>query len=208
MRQLVRAYVWTLHSTYLDHVRHLPPGERAALPLVAARNITVLAAAARRLHLMAIDGALATPVGPEVELTDDFRATHWRLRFYDPSLVPELGLLADDPPADVRRVLGIHDTIYHLTVAPGGGLDVHHAQHSGVALANLHSRVGRDLERLRDALPLRAGTVDEFGACVRMGLDRAAALLAGDLTGGRVAPQAGMPATAYLDAVLAQVSRR
>jgi hypothetical protein len=51
VRELVRSYVRELHATYLDHVRHLPPAERATLPLVAAEQLTVVAAAGRRLHL-------------------------------------------------------------------------------------------------------------------------------------------------------------
>jgi hypothetical protein len=64
MRRLARDYVWALHSTYLEQVRHLPPGDRASLPLIAARD--VVAAAAHDLHLVAISGALPHPVGSEV----------------------------------------------------------------------------------------------------------------------------------------------
>lgn len=205
MRRIVQDYVRMLHATYLDHLRHLPPGERAALPLVNAGSITVVAAAARRLHLIAIDGRLPAPTGTEVELADDYGGTRWWLRFYDPSVLPQLGLPGEDTPAEVQRILGISAVLYHLTVPPGGGLDGHHAQHSGVALANAHTRVGRDLDRLRTALPHRASAVDEFGVCVRIGLDRAAALLAYELTGGRVTPDEGTPAARCLDAVIAAV---
>ena len=58
MRQLVRDYVWTVHATYLDHVRHLPPGVRGSLPLLSAGHVTVAAAAARRLHLVAVTTTL------------------------------------------------------------------------------------------------------------------------------------------------------
>jgi hypothetical protein len=206
MRQLVRDYVATLHGAYLDHVRHLPPAERGALPLIAARRVTVIAAAARRLHLIATTTSMPPPQGQEVEIVDDHQGLVWALRFYDPSVVPELGLLSEDEPEDVRRVLGVTDTVYHLAVTVGGGLSGHHAQHSGVALANQHARTGRDLDRLRRALPRQAAAVDELGACVRIGLDRAAALLAGELTQGRVAPAPGTPATASLDAVIRAVS--
>lgn len=207
MRELVQDYVNAVHASYLDHVRHLPPGERGALPLVAAREVTVIAAAAQRLHLLATSDALPALQGPEVELTDHYLGVSWTLRFYDPSVMPELGLLADDEPADVRRVLGVADTVYHLAVAIGGGLSAHHAQHSGVALANQHAKAARDLDRIRRALPQQARTVDELGACVRNGLDRAAALLAADLTAGRVAAGPGTPAASCLEAVLGDVSR-
>jgi hypothetical protein len=207
MRALVGDYVRAVHTTYLEHVQTLPPAERAALPLVAAADVTVVAAAARRLHLIATTQRMPAPVGPEVELADEHRGTRWTVRFYDPSVLAELGILADDTPEEVRRVVGLSDTLYHLTVDVGGGLGEHHAQHSGVALANQHARTGRDLERVRRALPRQAGVVDELGACVRLGLDRAAALLAADLSGGRVAPEPGATASQCLDAVVADVSR-
>ena len=206
MRDLVRDYVRAVHTTYLDHVRHLPPAERGALPLVAAREVTVIAAAAQRLHLLATTDSLPAPHGQEIEFTEDYLGVTWTVRFYDPSVVPDLGLLVDDSPHDVRRILGVADTIYHLAVAVGGGLSAHHAQHSGVALANQHAKTGRDLDRIRRALPQRVRVVDELGTCVSTGLDRAAELLAAELTAGRVAPGPGRPAAASLQAVLDDVT--
>ncbi len=208
MRELVREYVATVHATYLDHVQDLPPAERGALPLVAAHGVTVIAAAAQRLHLLATTDSLPNPHGPEVEFTDSYRGVTWTVRFYDPSITPNLGLLVEDSPAEVRRVLGIADTVYHLAVAVGGGLSAHHAQHSGVALANQHARTARDLDSLRHKLPQQVPIVDELGACVRNGLDRASALLAADLTAGRVAPALGTPAASCLEALLADLTRR
>lgn len=207
MRDLVRDYVSTLHATYLDHVRHLPPAERGALPLVAARQVTVIAAAARHLHLLATTESMPALHGMEVEFTDDYQGLRWTVRFYDPSVLPDLGLLADDSPDDVRRILGVSDTVYHLAVEVGGGLGTHHAQHSGVALANQHAKIFRDLDRLRRARPQQARMVDELGACVRNGLDLAAALLAAELTAHRVVPTPGKPATASLQSVLDDVTR-
>lgn len=207
MRELVRDYIGVLHATYLDHVRHLPPAERGALPLVAAGRLTVVAAAARRLHLIATTDSLPAPHGPEVELTDEHDGIVWAVRFYDPSVLPDLGILAKDDPADVRRVLGISDTVYHLALDVGGGLGGHHAQHSGVALANQHAKTSRDLDRVRRAFPGHQDEVSEFGDCVRLGLDRASALLAADLTSGRVQPAAGTTAASCLHALLDDVSR-
>lgn len=204
---MVRDYVRAVHTTYLDHVQHLPPGERGGLPLVAAGDLTVVAAATARLHLIATTDLLPAPSGPEVELLDVHMGVSWRVRFYDPSVLPDLGVLTEDPPDVVRRLLGISDTVYHLTVAIGGGLSGHHASHSGVALANQHAKVGRDLERLRRALPRHREVVEELGACVRLGLDRAAALLAADLTSGRVSAHAGTSASSTLDALLADTTR-
>lgn len=85
-------------------------------------------------------------------------------------------------------------------------MSAHHAQHSGVALANQHAKVVRDLERIRRALPQQVRGVDELGACVRTGLDLAAALLASQLTAGRVVSDPGTPAAVSLQAVLDDVS--
>lgn len=206
MRRLVRDYVLAVHATYVDHVRHLPPGERAALPLASGRTLTVCVAAARQLHLIAVEGTLPAVVD-EPDDVDEYGDIRWVVRFYDPSVLPELGLLADDDPADVRGVLGVTDPLYHLTVTPGGRLDGHHAQHSGVALANQHTRTGRELERVRIALPRRASLVDEFAVCVRLGLDTAAAALARDLSDGRVDSRRGTSAATTLDALVADVGR-
>lgn len=206
MRDLVGDYVNALHATYLDHVRHLPPAERGALPLVAARQLTVIAAATQRLHLLATTNSMPALHGQEVEFADDYQGLTWTVRFYDPSVLPDLGLLAEDSPDAVRRILGVADTVYHLAVDVGGGLSAHHAQHSGVALANQHAKTVRDLDRLRRALPQQVRGVDELGACVRTGLDLAAALLATELTAGRVVPAPGTPAAVSLQAVLDDVS--
>jgi hypothetical protein len=208
MRHLVREYVGVLHSTYLGHVAGLPPGQRAALPLLRAEEVTVVAAAARRLHLVATTDRLPRAHGPEVVLHDELPELSWSLRFYDPSVLPGLGTLAEDSPAEVRRTLGIADTVYHLAVAIGGGLDGHNALHSGVALANQHTRTVRDLDRLRHALPHRAAELDELADCLRLGLDRAGALLAAELTSGRVRPTTGATAASSLEAVVADVLAR
>lgn len=207
MRDLVRDYVSALHATYLDHVRHLPPAERGALPLVAARQLTVIAAATQHLHLLATTDSMPALHGQEVELTDTYQGVTWTVRFYDPSVLPDLGLLADDSPEAVRRVLGVSDTVYHLAVAVGGGLGAHHAQHSGVALANQHAKTIRDLDRIRRALPRQAQMVDELGSCVRNGLDLAAGLLAAELTAQRIVPIPGAPAAESLQSVLDDVTR-
>jgi hypothetical protein len=207
MREIVRDYVRAVHETYLGHVRHLPPAERAALPLLVAGGLTVVAAAGHRLHLVATTDRLPPPRGQEVELTDEHDGTAWTVRFYDSSVLPDLGILAEDTPHAVRQALGINDTVYHLTVDVGGGLTGHHAQHSGVALANQHTRVARDLATLRRAYPRVVPLVDELAVCARIGLDRAAALLTAELTAGRVEPTAGTPAAASLAAAVEDLRR-
>lgn len=207
IRRSVRDYLLAVHSTYLDHVRPLAPGERVALPLAPGRTLTVAAAAARQLHLVAVAGTLPRIVD-EPDDVDEYGDVRWVVRFYDPTVLPELGLLGDDDPATVRAVLGTGDPLYHLVVTPGGGLGGHHARHSGLALANQHTRTGRDLERVRRALPRQASLVDELAVCVRLGLDTATAALARELSHGRVAPPAGTPATTVLEALVTDVGRR
>ncbi len=208
MRTAVRDYIWAVHTTYLDHVQQWPPAERAALPLLAADELTVVAAAATRLHLIATTDALPEPVGPEVRFTDEHRGTRWSVRFFDPSILPELGILGDDQPSAVRQVIGLADTVYHLTVSVGGGLTEHHAQHSGVALANSHASQLRAVEKLRHALYTQQQSVDELASCTRLGLHRAAALLATELTAGRFRPSPDATAGSCLDAVVTDVTER
>lgn len=201
----MREYIAALHSTYLDQVRHLPPGERAALPLGEDRDLTVAVVAARQLHLIALASRLPAVLDGEVDTTDRAGRLTWTVRFYDPSVLPELGLLDDDEPGTVRRVLGVVDPLYHLTVSLGGGLSGHHAHHSGVALSNQHAQAGRDLERLRAVLPGRERVVDEFGVCVRSGLDHAASALARSLSDGRVDSPPGTAAKTTLRSLVAAV---
>ena len=53
MRAALRGYVAALHHAYLGAAALLPPGERAALPLLRAGEVTVVVAAARNLHVLA-----------------------------------------------------------------------------------------------------------------------------------------------------------
>ena len=181
MRTAMAAFVATLHRAYLDQARLLPPGERARLPLLTARPLQVVAVGNRYLHVLATTDPLPAPQGQEVELADDLDGLHWTVRFFDPVVLPELGLVDESAgarPADVRRVLGVADVVYHLSVAPGGGLSGHHAQHAGTGLANSHAAAARDHEALRDAARGREELVDEFAVAERVGLPHAARLLA------------------------------
>lgn len=187
MRTRLREFVAALHHAYLGVADLLPPGERAALPLLAAPRLTVAVAAARHLHVLAFSDALPAPRGQEVAEDDRDGDLTWTVRFFDPVVSPELGLLAetDGPaPGDVRRILGVADVAYHLSVAPGGGLSAHHAQHAGTGLANQHAAAARDADTLRNALRGREDVVDEFAAAERLGLHHAVRLLAATLVPG------------------------
>lgn len=185
MRERLADYVFALHQAYLRHADLLAPAERATLPLVDDRPLTVAVAAARELHLVATHDRLPAPRGPEVEVSEELAGVPWTVRFFDPSILPELGLVggADDATLAVRRVLGVADVVYHLTVSIGGGLTVHHAQHAGVALANQHAAAVRDGQSLRRAFPGREAWVDEFVRADRLDLPLSARLLARELAG-------------------------
>ncbi len=93
MRQAMADYVRAVHQAYLDAAASLPPAEQARLPLLAAGDVTVLAVGARNLHVIATTEALPRPQGQEVELADALGPLSWRLRFFDPVIVPALGLV-------------------------------------------------------------------------------------------------------------------
>ena len=187
MRAALRSYVAALHHAYLGAAALLPPGERAALPLLRAGQLTVVVAAARHLHLLATADPLPRPRGQEIAEQDADGDLGWTVRFYDPVVLPALALVEEagaPAPGDVRRVIGITDVIYHLSVAPGGGLAPHHAQHAGTGLANQHAAAVRDADTLRAALRGREALVDEFAAAERLGLHHAVRLLAAALAPG------------------------
>ncbi len=150
-------------------------------------RLTVVVAAARHLHLIATTDRLPAPRGQEVAEADELDGLSWTVRFYDPVVLPELGMIGEHAGADpvaVRRALGIGDVLYHLSVTPGGGLTAHHAQHAGTALVNEHAAAARDGESLRALLPGRADLVDELITAERLGLHQSLRLLAGVLGGG------------------------
>ena len=187
MRDAMAAYVRGLHHAYLESADLLTPGDRAQMPLIAAEDFTVAAVGTRVLHVIATTQPLPAPRGPEVGIDDTLGSVHWTLRFYDPVIIPALGLVdeADGPNFDeVRRHLGIATVLYHLAVPPGASLTPHHAQHAGTGLAHGHASAVRDFERLRARLPHREPAVDELQGAWRAGLPRAQVLLARSLASG------------------------
>src|SRR5258706_359591 len=173
-RAQLRGYVRALHHAYLGGAGLLAPGDRAALPLLAATRVTVIVVAARHLHLIAVTDQLPPPTGQEVAEPDELEGMRWVVRYYDPVVLPVLGMIGETEgadPAAVRRVLGISGVLYHLSVTPGGGLTAHHAQHAGTALVNEHAAAARDGESLRALLPGRAGWASpraaRTGSCTR-----------------------------------------
>jgi hypothetical protein len=181
MRAAMADFVAAAHEAYLAQARLLPPADRARMPLVAAGDFTVVAAGARNLHVLATTEVLPAPTGREVELQGTADDLTWQLRFFDPVVLPDLGLIDESraaAPEEVRRTLGVHTVLYHLVVQPGAELTGHHALHMGTGLANSHASRSRDLDAVRAHSPGAAALVEELAGALHAGLFRAAALLA------------------------------
>jgi hypothetical protein len=181
MRSAMADYVSSVHRAYLEASASLPPGERARLPLVAAGNFTVAAVGTRYLHVVATTDALPAPTGPEVSLDCHEGDLAWRLRFFDPVVLPDLGLLDESQapqPQRIREILGLAGVVYHLTVPPGGGLTPHHALHSGTGLAHSHAAAARDYETLTALAPRQADLISEMHAAETAGLQACVVLMA------------------------------
>lgn len=181
MRHAMSEYVRGLHQSYLEATATLPPAERARLPLVAAGDITVIAAGARMLHIIGTVESLPSPRPPEIEVRDSIDDIAWSLRFFDPVVAPGLGLINEaDAPAhdDVRRVLGVRTVVYHLAIPPGGSLTAHHAQHAGTGLGHAHAAAARDFDAMRAYASDRESLIDELQGASQAGLARAQVLIA------------------------------
>jgi hypothetical protein len=187
MRQAMADFVAAVHEAYLAQARLLPPAAQARLPLLQAQRLTVAAAGARNLHVIGTAESFPAPVGQEVEVTGEADGLTWELRFFDPVVLPVLGLVAeaDGPaPEEVRRVLGVGTYLYHLVVEPGSQLTPHHATHAGTGLASAHATAARELETIRAHAPGRQELADELAGATTAGLVRAQALLARELAPG------------------------
>jgi hypothetical protein len=214
MRRAMAEFVAAVHEAYLAQTRLLPPAEQARMPLLAAGRLTVAAAGARNLHVLGTTERFPAPVGQEVEETGQADGLAWELRFFDPVVLPVLGLVAeaDGPdPAEVRRVLGVGTYLYHLVVEPGSQLTPHHATHAGAGLANAHAVAARDLEAIRAHAPGRQELADELAGATTAGLVRAQALLARAIAPGdegvAQAAEAAGPDPAALRAALLRALR-
>lgn len=181
MRHAMSEYVRGLHQSYLEATATLPPAERARLPLVAAGDITVIAAGARMLHIIGTVESLPSPRPPEIEVRDSIDDIAWSLRFFDPVVAPGLSLINEtDAPAhdDVRRVLGVRTVVYHLAIPPGSSLTAHHAQHAGTGLGHAHAAAARDFDAMRAYASDRESLIDELQGASQAGLARAQVLIA------------------------------
>jgi hypothetical protein len=201
MRAAMADYVRSVHQAYASGAAGQPPAVRGRL-LLYGEGLTVLAAGARNLHVVATTDRLAPPSGQEVALEDEVEGIRWTLRFFDPVVLPALGLVDEsDGPAyvPVRRILGVSTAIYHLVVQPGAQLSGHQASHAGAGLAMDHLSDVRDFETIRSRARGAEALVDEMEGAAAAGLPRAQALLATEVArqvapwDGRVADLAAQP---------------
>ncbi len=183
MRQAMRDYVTSVHQAYLNQANLQSPAIRGRM-LLLNEPFTVVAAGVSNLHVIATSETLAMPQGPEVAIEDELAPMRWTLRFYDPVVLPPLGMIDErSGPAggQVRRALGISTYLYHLIVQPGAELTGHQAGHAGAGLANSHIAAARDFEAIRAHAGNRAHLVDEMEGASLAGLHRAQALLAAEI---------------------------
>ncbi len=176
-------YIHTVHQAYLSQAAGQPPAVRGRMALLA-RPFTVIAAGVRNLHVIATTERLPAPTGQEVETPDELGELRWTVRFYDPVVLPQLGLIDERTrPASemVRRTLGVSTYLYHLVVQPGSQLTGHHAGHAGAGLAMSHVADARDFESIRAAARGRERLVDEMEGAAQAGLIHAQALLAREI---------------------------
>lgn len=180
MRTAMADYVRTVHQAYLSTAAGQPPAVRGRMALLQ-QPFTVVAAGVRNLHVIATSEALPPPTGQEVAIEDEMEAMRWTMRFYDPVVLPALGMIDESAgPASplVRRTLGIATFTYHLIVQPGSQLTTHHAGHAGAGLAMDHVADARDFESIRAKARGREHLVDEMEGAALAGLIHAQALLA------------------------------
>lgn len=199
MRQAMADYVRSLHQAYVDAAIMLAPAERARLPLYAQDRITVAAVGVRNLHVVGTVEQLPSPSGPEVEMHDEIDGIAWTLRFFDPVVIPAVGVIDESiAPAyeDVRRALGIRTVVYHLAVPPGGSLTSHHALHAGTGLAHSHAAAARDFDAIRAHAPGHESLVDEMQGAAIAGLQRSQILLAQEISPQLALPPDASPADA------------
>lgn len=183
MRQAMLDYVHTVHQAYLSQADLQAPAIRGRMSLLG-KPFTVVAVGVQNLHVIATREPLPTPRGQEIELGDNLADMTWMVRFYDPVVLPALGMIDETAgPAGelVRRALGLTTHLYHLIVQPGSQLTGHHAGHAGAGLANSHIAEARDFDAIRARSKGREALVDEMEGAALAGLTRAQVLLAREL---------------------------
>jgi hypothetical protein len=216
MRRAVAGYVQEIHRAYLAQAATFPPAVQGQMSLLSSQRLTVAAVAARNLHLLATTESLGPLHGPEVSVRGELQGLGWELRFFDPVVIPALGLVDESAGpafAEVRHALGVGTVVYHFVAQPGAGLSGHQASHVGTGLANGDSAVARDFETIRARVSGRELLVDEMAGAARAGLVRAQLLLAraiapGDEALARLSGEPSPAPDAIRKALLASVGGR
>jgi hypothetical protein len=189
MRAAVADYVREVHEAYVRQARLLPPAVQGRLPLLADAPLHVAAIGTRHLHLVATREALGGgPRGDVATVDGEAGPIRWRLHYYDPVVVPALGLVDErDGPAfaEVRAAVGLRTYVYHLSLRPPADLASHHASHTGTGLAGAHAAAARDFDTIRRAVGSELiGLAEELEGASVAGLARAAGLVARQLVPG------------------------
>jgi hypothetical protein len=189
MRTAVADYVREVHEAYVRQAHLLPPAVQGRLPLLDDAPLHVAAIGTRYLHLVATRESLGGGSRGDVATVDgEAGPVRWRLHYYDPVVVPGLGLIDErDGPAfaEVRAAIGLRTHVYHLTLRPPADLAAHHAGHTGTGLAGAHAAAARDFDTIRRSVgPDRAGLAEELEGASLAGLARAAGLIARSLVPG------------------------
>ena len=139
MRAAVAGYVEGIHRAYVTQADTFPPAVRGdAAAAARGRSLTVAAVGARNLHLLATTEGLGPLRGQEVELPGELAGLDWTLRFYDPVVVPALGLIDE-------------------SAGPGVGEGPRRAGHRDRRLPRRHPARLRSLAAPRGPRRLRAG---------------------------------------------------
>jgi hypothetical protein len=183
MREVMADYVATVHRAYLTQARMQPPAVQGRMPLLGT-PFTVAAVGVHNLHVIGTSQSLGPTTGQQVEQSDSIDGLSWTLRFFDPVVIPALGMIDESGgPAGglVRRTLGVTTHLYHLIVQPGSQLTAHHAGHAGAGLANSHIADARDFDAIRNRARGREALVDEMEGAAVAGLVRAQMLLAREI---------------------------
>lgn len=183
MREVMADYVATVHRAYVTQARMQPPAVQGRMPLLG-EPFTVAAVGVHNLHVIGTSQTLGPVTDQQVEQADSIEGLEWTLRFFDPVVIPALGMIDESsgPAGDlVRRTLGITTHFYHLIVQPGSQLTAHHAGHAGAGLANSHIADARDFDAIRDRARGRETLVDEMEGAAVAGLVRAQLLLAREI---------------------------
>lgn len=189
MRDAVADYVREAHDAYLRAALLQSPAVQGRLPLLSGEPLTVAAIGTRYLHLVGTRETLGGgPRGEIAFLDGEAGPIRWRLHFFDPVVVPALGLIdeSEGPAfAAARDAIGIRTYLYHLTLKPPADLDPHHAGHTGAGLAGAHVAEARDFETIRRAVgPDLAPLAAELEGAAIAHLDRASGLIARTLVPG------------------------